>query len=265
MSSTKLQEQSGIMVSKFTIRRHLATFGLRSRVPRKKPLLNVEQRKKRLTWALEHRMWTVEDWNRVLWSDETRISLFYNDGQQRVWRRSGEAFKPQCLMPTVKHPTAVMFWSCMCASGVGRLYVVDGTLRAANYITEVLEKKMIPSARDLFLPPDAAATQMPQFIFQQDNAPCHAARVTVNWFQKRGITLMDWPGNSPDINPIENLWSCLKRMVAKEKPTTRQQLIETVIRTWHHVITQQDLQTLVASMPSRCAHVINSRGYPTRY
>ena len=56
-------------------------------------------------------------------------------------------------------------------------------------------------------------------IFQQDGAPCHKSKMMMAWFKKQGITLLDWPGQSPDMNPIENLWTAFKRILyQKFKP-----------------------------------------------
>ena len=111
LSSSKLAQQ-------WTVRAHKMTV-IRARTPRKKPLLNVAQRRKRLVWAKEHREWTEEQWKKVLWSDESKINY---DGIQFVWWRSGEANKVQCLLPTVKRGESVMVWGCMCYNGTGRLH-----------------------------------------------------------------------------------------------------------------------------------------------
>jgi len=144
----------------------------------------------------------------------------------------------------MKHPVTVMIWGCMSWSGVGRIQVVNGTLNATRYIHEVLEPKLIPSVRDIF--GDAV-----DFIFQQDGAPCHTARLCVKWFQENNIELLSWPGNSPDLNPIENLWSRLKKAVASKHPSNKQELIESIINSWYHIISPENLKSLVESMPAR--------------
>ena len=254
----KILSDTGVVMSDRTVRRRLVAAGLRARIPRKKPFLNVLQRKKRLQWAKEHVSWTHEQWKKVIWSDETRISIFGSDGVFYVRRRPGEECLPECLTPTMKHPVTVMIWGCMSWSGIGRIQVVNGMLNATRYIHEVLQPKLLPSVRDIF--GDGA-----EFVFQQDGAPCHTARKCTKWFQDNNIELLTWPGNSPDLNPIENLWSRLKKVVASKHPSNKQELIEGIISSWYHVISPENLRNLVESMPARCKAVIASKGYPTRY
>lgn len=254
--------QAGVRVSARTVRRRLCSVGLKARIPRKKPFLNAVQRKKRVDWCKLHKDWTAQDWSKVLFSDETRISIFGSDGIRYIRRRSDEAYLPACLVPTMKHPLSVMIWACMSAKGVGRMQIMKGNVNARIYIDEVLETKLIQSAEDIFGHVGRAA---PDFIFQQDGAPCHTAKVCKTWFQQKNVRVLDWPGNSPDLNPIENLWARLKRLVAVKRPSNRAQLIEAIISCWFHVITNDELKSLVHSMPRRCKAVIDAKGYATKY
>ena len=206
----------------------------------------------------------VNSGNRVLWSDESKICIFGSDGLRYVRRRAGEEMIPECLTPTMKHPQSVMVWGCMSTTGVGRLEVCQGIVNAQKYI-KILETKMLASARSLFDPHVNNPRRVPDFLYQQDNAPCHTAKVVQKWFKANKVNVLDWPGNSPDLNPIENLWRRLKILVAKAKPSNKTVLLESILYAWNHVITPAELQKLVDSMNSRCKAVINSKGYPTKY
>jgi len=188
-------QDSNVKISDRTVRRRLVSAGLKARIPRKRPYLNEKQRKKRLTWAKAHINWTTDEWKKVLWSDETKISIFGSDGVRYVRRRPGEDNIPECTTATMKHPVSVMIWGCMAMTGVGRSQVVDGTINAVKYISSILQPKMLPSARDLFGPGS-------DYIFQQDSAPCHVARKCMKWFADNNVEVLDWPGNSPDLNPL---------------------------------------------------------------
>ena len=87
----------------------------------------------------------------------------------------------------------------------------------------------------------------------------------MQWFRTHNVSVLKWPGNSPDLNPIENLWARLKRLVGKKHPSNKQELISAIISSWFHVIDSKDLAALVDSMPARCQAVIDWKGFPTRY
>ncbi len=92
---------------------------------------------------------------------------------------------------------------------------------------------MLPSADQLFKDAD--------FIFQQDLEPAHTAKSTKSWLNDHGVGVLDWPANSPDLNPIE-----------------------TVKETWASIPPQQ-CHKLITSMPRRIEAVIKAKGAPTKY
>ncbi len=110
----------------------------------------------------------------------------------------------------------------MSSAGVGRLCFLKSTVNAAIY-QEILEHFMLPSADKLYGDAD--------FIFQQDLAPAHTAKGTKSWFNNHGVTVLDWPANSPDLN-IENLWSIVKRKMRDTRPNNADDLKATVKETW---------------------------------
>ena len=152
-----------------------------------------------------------------------------------------------------------MVWGCMTRGAVGRIHIVDGILNAKKYQENILEAKLLPSIDDLF------EGKTETCVFQQDSATCHTAKTVKNWFKAKMINVLKWPGNSPDLNPIENLWSQMKKLVRKEKPGNKRQLIEAIIKSWFHMISTEDLGNLVDSMPHRIVAVIKNNGYPTKY
>ncbi len=87
-----------------------------------KPLLKQEHRQKHLTWAKEKKNWTVAQWSKVLFSDESKFSISFENQGPRVWRKSGEAQNPCCLKSSAKFPQSVMTWAAMASAGVGSLF-----------------------------------------------------------------------------------------------------------------------------------------------
>ncbi len=148
-----------------------------------------------------------------------------------------------------------MIWAAMSSAGVGPLCFLKSTVNAAIY-QEILEHFMLPSADKLYGDAD--------FIFQQDLAPAHTAKGTKSWFNDHGVTVLDWPANSPDLNPIEDLWGIVKRKMRDTRPNDVDDLKATVKETWASIPPQQ-CHKLITSMPRQIEAVIKAKGAPTKY
>ncbi len=205
--------EAGVKASRATIHIRVKEFGYSCRIPLVKPLLNHRQRQRRLTWAKEKKNWTVAQWSKVLFSDESKFCISFGNQGPRVWRKGGEAHSPSCTKSSVKFPQSVMIWGAMSSSGVGPLCFLKTNVTAPVY-QEILEHFMLPSADQLFKDAD--------FIFQQDLAPAHTAKSTKSWLNDHGVGVLDWPANSPDLNPIENLWGIVKRKMRNKRPKKMQ-------------------------------------------
>ncbi len=148
--------EAGVKASRVTTHRRVKEFGYSCR-------------QRRLTWAKEKKNWTVAQWSKVLFSDESKFCISFGNQGPRVWRKGGEAHRPRFLKSSVKFPQSVMIWGAMSSAGVGPLCFLKTNLTAPVY-QEMLEHFKLPSADQLFKDAD--------FIFQQDLAPAHTAKST---------------------------------------------------------------------------------------
>ncbi|KAG9125886.1 hypothetical protein FRC07_005768 [Ceratobasidium sp. 392] len=246
-------------VSTKTVRCCLRELGIYNYARRRVPLLTTRHLKARREWAQDHATWSARDWRRVLFSDESKFKIFGSDGPVRCWRRPGLSLDPRYTRKTVKHGGgSIMVWGCITAQGVGRLHRIDGRLTAVRY-TEILREQLLGTLREHSIPPRRA-------IFQHDNDPKHTARHTRDWIDNRRISLLPWPANSPDMNPIENVWDYLDRQVRMCPclPTSANGLWEILQEEWE-CIPQSYIDTLYDSMVSRVEELIAAKGGNTRY
>ncbi len=234
--------EAGVKASRATTHRRVKEFGYSCR-------------QRRLTWAKEKKNWTVAQWSKVLFSDESKFCVSFGNQGPRVWRKGGEAHSPSCLKSSVKFPQSVMIWDAMSSAGVGPLCFLKNNVTALDY-QEMLEHFMLPFADQLFKDVD--------FIFPLDLAPAHTAKRTKSWLNDHGVGVLDWLANSPDLNPIENLWSIVKRKMRNKRPKNADELKATVKETWASIPPQQ-CHKLITSMPRWIEAVITAKGAPTKY
>ncbi len=169
--------EAEVKASRATTHRPVKEFGYSCRIPLVKPLLNHRQRQRRLAWAKE-KNWTVAQWSKVLFSDESKFCISFGNQGPRVWRKGGDAHSPSCMKSSVKFPQSVMIWGAMLSAGVGPLCFLKTNVTAPVY-QEMMEHFMLPSADQLFKDAD--------FIFQQDLAPAYTAKSTKSWLNDHGV------------------------------------------------------------------------------
>ena len=207
------------------------------------------------TPALEHKDWTQEQWNSVVFSDESKFDVSVGDQRGRVVRNKHEGFHESCLKRTVKFPAGQMIWGCMSNKGVAPLCFIDGTVNANKY-QNILQEHLLPSMQQF--------NCSENMIFQQDGASCHTAKSSIKWLNDHKIKVMEWPSSSPDLNPIENLWGQIKKKLRCVRPRTKQILKENLSELWSQ-INAEDCQNLYNSMHKRMQGVIAAKGDVTRY
>jgi len=150
-----------------------------------------------------------------------------------------------------------MVWGCMATNGVGNLTFIPGKMDKEVY-QGILELNLRSSAKKLKLGR--------KFTFQQDQDPKHTAKTTKSWFINHKIDVMEWPPQSPDLNPIEHLWRVLEiRIRARDRlPKNARELQEALAEEWEN-ISPDDTSKLVKSMQKRCMAVIAAKGGHTKY
>uniref|UniRef100_A0A3B4V995 Transposase Tc1-like domain-containing protein n=1 Tax=Seriola dumerili TaxID=41447 RepID=A0A3B4V995_SERDU len=223
------QTTNGATVSSRTVCRKLGEERLVGRIAAKKPLLKEKNRVKRLKFEKEHKKWTKEDWYKVLRTDESKFEQFGNKRRVYVRRRDGERYKNECLLSTVKHGGgSIMVWGAISASGTVVLLGLD-----------------LFSKRTMTL-----------------NILLTIARTTCDRRKSAGtLKMMDWPPQSPHLNPIEKIWSELENTLDRSIVHSKESLWQ---KAWDN-ISVEVLRKYIDTMPERCTAVIAAKGGHTRY
>ena len=164
--------------------------------------------------------------------------------------------KPKNAILTVKHVGgSIMFWGCFAAEGTATLQKIDGIMRGGNYM-DVWKQHLKASVRKLKLGC--------KLVFQMDNDPKHTSIVVAKWLKDSKVKILEWPSQSPDLNPIGNLWADLKRRVRAKKPTNLTQLYPLCQEEWDKIHPPY-CGKLVEGYPKRLTQVKQFKGNATKY
>lgn len=197
-------------------------------------------------------------------TDETKINLYQSDGKRRVWRRKGTAHDPKHTTSSVKHGGgSVMVWACMAANGTGSLVFTDDVTADKS---STMNSEVFRAILSAHIQPNASELIGRRFTVQMDNDPKHTAKATKAFFKGKKWNVMQWPSQSPDLNPIEHAFHLLKTKLKGKMPQEQAGTEDSCSRglaEHHQSITWEESQRLVMSMRSRFQAVIDCKGFAT--
>lgn len=240
--------KKGINISTMTLKRRLDEFGVKWQSTMLKPLLSQKHVKNRLAWADEN---SDRDWSDVVFTDES--SFWAWCPIRRAWFIHGK----RMIQRSVKHPIKVHVWGCFNARGFGTLCVFTDNLNAQKMV-KLYERGLLTSVKRWFNQTED------QWILQEDNDPKHRSRICTQWKAENGITVLPWPSQSPDANPIENVWSLMKYKLRGRRIIKIKTLVHHIRKIWRSLPVSY-AQNLVQSMPKRCQAIIANGGDWTPY
>ncbi len=242
-------------ISHVTIKRYLNSINLQAKPPINKPFLRDANIEKRKILSKKFLFMSESDVKRIIFSDESKFNLFYSDGRQMVWRTPDSGLENKNLNKTIKHGGgSVMVWACFSYYGIGKLVIIDGSLTGTRYV-DLLSRNLYESANMMGLE---------SFIFQQDNDPKHTSSIANEYFEHKGIDVLEWPPQSPDLNPIEHLWAHIKVKVGQRLPKNKNELIDIIKDEWSK-ISIETCQKYSLSFKNRALSVYEASGNHTYY
>ncbi len=195
------QEYFQNLLSVNTIRRAIRRCQLKLYHAKRKPYVNMVQKRRRVLWAKAHLKWTVSKWESVLWSDESTFDILVGNHGHCVLRAKEEGDLPACHQRSVQKPASLMVWGCISAYSMGNLHVLEGTMNAERYIKQHGEH--VAQYRAICSPPDDSLFQGSPCVFRQDNAKPHTAAITTAWLHSRRVRVLNWPACSSNLSPIQ--------------------------------------------------------------
>ena len=149
-----------------------------------------------------------------------------------------------------------MYWDCITFEKMGPLIEVKGNLNSQNYISNILE------AFEKFW----KKVRKKRKCFMQDNAPCHRSKLVEQWFGSKKMKILQWPPQSPDLNPIETIWDILLKRVRENNRqlASLTEFREKLKEEWE-IFPIEIVQDLYKGLPNRLKELKKMKGNPTKY
>jgi transposase len=201
----------------------------------------------------------VADWQKIIWSDESSFEVGKLSEKIRVWRKPTEKYCNECLVPTFKSGrTSVMIWGAFVnTTKLNLVFMESGKRTGPDFVEQVYEGSIQP-----FLTSDMCSDDM---TLMEDGAPVHGCKVAKEWRENHGVSKIKWPANSPDMNPIENVWRRMKKSISKNHNIKTAAAMRIALQKEWDNIGDEVLSSLVESMPDRIQAVLQADGGHTRW
>lgn len=255
-------------VSRSTVRKELAKDHFHRRKARHKPSLTEKHKEARVFFARNILAMDLNVFNRVIWSDETYITVGGTPGVIYVTRKPNEEFDETCTVPSDAQPSIrLMAWGCIMKDWKGPLVVLEypggkgGGMSAERYRDQVLDPVLLPFYRE-------AVARRNIVYFQQDKAPSHKAKATKQWLLQKSVRTFPHPSKSPDLSPIEPCWHDLKHIISTRHlhhPIKSLEELRMVVLTAWEILSLDKINAHVGRMQKALEEVLQRNGAFTRY
>lgn len=216
-------------------------------------ILTQQQKVARLNFCLKH-IQEKTNWDNVLFTDESYFWL--GEDYRPLYRKRGEHCR-EVEVHEKKFPEKVLVFGGISKRCKTNLIILErGTVDSLTYIDDLIDGSgLIPAMNNIY---------KNGWVLMQDGASAHTSFETMDYLKNYVNVLEDWPSMSPDLNPIENLWSIMKQRVFELQPKTKEDLIASIIAVWES-ITQELISNLINSMPERLKEVVKNNGDHINY
>ena len=253
MTSAKIKKKlakRGISVSSSTVRRSRKEQGWTLQRTAYCQLIRDANKVKRLEFA-QRVLESGDTFHNVIFSNECSISL--QSYRRTCFRMADEPTKRK---PKPKHPLKVHVWGGISRHGATKICIFDGIMDA-DLFCNILQTTLVPFIRN----------KLPDHRFMQDNDPKHTSRRAQAFFEEERINWWRTPPESPDLNPIEDLWHELKfYLESKVKPRNKQELVDGIKKFWERKVTPEKCAKYIDHVLHKVVPaVVEARGAATKY
>lgn len=237
-------EEENINVSRQTISNRLKEINYKFIIPINKPPLTEIHINARLKWAHDHINY---DFSKVFFSDETSIWLRFNE---KRWVDCNEGVNDYDHVP--RHTIKLNVWGYISMNYGSKIYIFTENLTSELYEQILIKhiKKLTDKNKDI--------------VYQDDNDSKHRSKRITEFKKTNNINSLTWPSNSPDLNPIENIWGLLKNQIKKHTIKNIKEF-EIVVRSCWNEISQETINNTILSMDKRIQEVIKNNGGSINY
>ena len=244
-----IETVTGRKFSLSTVRRHRRRLGWICTKPRYCQAISHTNKPLRLQWCKDR--YGLDFFKDVIFTDESTIQM--NSNSDYVFRKVGE---PRPMAARHKHPYKVHVWAGISWKGATNIHIFTGIMKSEYYCT-ILGEHLLPFIEEKF--PEGHR-------LQQDNCRIHTSRATTAFLEESHVEVMPFPAQSPDLNPIENVWAELKRWLRNiHKPQTKQELIDGIRLFWSTKMTPNKCRSYITHLQKVMSKVIEAKGRASGY